>query len=281
MKKYIFPIVAITLSLLSISLLASEKFTVSVIKSSDVERKEIKYTGIIRYRNSIQIVTPVSGVLTDIQKDKKRPLAEKALLYKLERNAPGYPEIMIENSHVGKVINNTLYEVGDFIERDKTILTLVDPISYKVVINVLPYNMDAFQSSQAISVIIATSTDSFEIPVTDYKVHTPSEHEIHYRVEAFFDCTLLCKNKKLIGKAAIVKSKKSIHTNKIPTRLLVDGMTKVFILNEKGVVAKHTVKLREVDEVVAILDEPIEGRVISKYSQPLKAGMEPDEVIEE
>lgn len=274
-------VMALALAMFTNLAMATQDLVVKVARMESEAQVSHEYTGIVSYKSLIEIVTPVSGIVTQIA-----PLGETAYpkgdtLYVLQRNEPGYPEIRINNAFKGRVIKNTFFEVGEFVAQDQVVLTLVDPGAFKTSLNMLPGEVQQLQSNGHLSLEILQDIDTrIQLAPKGIKVHSPLENRLHYRVEVFFECTQACNTLNLAGKPAIVKIAEKPDKHYVPTHLLQDGMSSIFVLDANNTIAKRSIQLIEVDESQALIRQQLDEPIVYEFNRQIKVGDQPAKIIE-
>ncbi len=258
-----------------------ESLTVKVSKLGQARTKQIEYTGVISYHNETQIVTPVSGILTGLVSVNKPVYALGEMLYELRRNEPGYPDIRLNNTYKDKVVKNTFFEVGEFVEENKVILTMVDPYSFKTTINVMPDEVKNFRQSRKIDIKVLKHSNKLNFFTPDgIKIRAPLENKIYYQVDLYFTCQIQCGTSGFVGNAAVVELYLTDQTQYIPTRALQDGMSSVFVLDGNGLIAMKKIKLVEADENFAIIENKIKEKVVFEFNRTMRIGEKPTYIVE-
>ncbi len=229
-------------------------------------RQQFNFTGLVAYRTTFQVITPVDGVVIQANVRVGEQVAVNALLYRLTRNEVGFSDVKIINKHGAHRVVNTFVENGQFVEANQVIMQMANPNDLKATFRVTADEARLLRGKRKFSIELFPDTHN-SLVVQSYEMlfQSPTNGSPFYLVEALFKCeTKRCLATNLVGAPARIKgSFEDKSVVRLPVKNLIDGMSRIYVLDTKGAVQKHAVEvINAFEEFASIRNTLVAGERI-------------------
>ncbi len=264
---------------------AKEPVTVTVMSAdSRPLSKQYSFTGMVDFAAIYEIAATTEGMLIDVPWKTGELMPDKALLYKLDKNEPGYSELHQYNPFGTRQIVNIFQETGRYVKKGDVIMHMASPNDFKVTVKVTAEEANLFRHGKQLTIELAPGTQ-FARSIRSYKhrLQAPINRKPFYNLEVFFNCNQQpCLHPNVQGETARITGNWQDHNViQVPVNWLRDGMSSIWTLEDDGHIRQRRVSVISATEEFALLPaDTIRGAsIIIDTSQSMKPGSKPDNVV--
>ncbi len=289
MLKKFFYLASLTVALFATVSNAKEtnKLTVSV-KSIEAQNQVTtkNFVAMVEYEDIYQIVSHVSGLVTNSSVTDGQIIKNKDILYDIKILDVGFDNAQIYNEYGEVKVIQTKIRQGQFVDKNEVLAYAVPLNKYKVVAKLLPNEVATLRTAKRpISVEILPQTPHAQtLSLSNYKIVDPLSNSPFYIVEFSLDCKKnICAGQELSSAVAkITIEQLEYETANIPITYLKNGLESVFVLNDDGKIELSKVQIVKIDDQFAKIkltgEKPL--RIVVDASHIPHEGERPSAVYE-